>query len=485
MAPNIKDQLPIINRVIKWFNKSGQVIDSRLFQLHHQASTFIIMIGFIFISVENYLDTKAILCHTGAQFSAYAKSYCWIHGTAYVRTHLQGQATGCYVDQSTLRSEEDAPVTAYYLWLPYLLTLLFAFAKFPHSMWKRFFENNLINHILGGQNGNQNENKHENHQGGPGPQNQNQTPGQGKNKNRFKSRPIEIAQNYIEFRKNYNHYHRKFAFWEASNIVTVILSMSTTHWILNYKFFPYGTEVINYIGSYGRQPGGKILNDPMCELFPTEVACNINIGSTTGAIDRTNFLCILGNNLFNQKYFFMLWLWWVLLLFVSLLGIFFRWARIVVPSFSRYLLNRRIHGNQLQRIDLSSGDCFVLEMVIDNLSQTPKLIDQMLEEIEKKLTEIQRSKLHWKIAEVEDGYKGENFPLNTSGYKGENFPLNTSGYKGETFPMNANGYKGESFPINKSYKGENFPQNTSTYNQETYPVTEENFPLNASAPTDV
>jgi len=136
-------------------------------------------------------------------------------------------------------------------------------------------------------------------------------------------------------------------------------------------------------------------------------------------------------------------------------------------------------------IDLSSGDCFVLEMVIDNLSQTPKLIDQMLEEIEKKLTEIQRSKLHWKIAEVEDGYKGENFPLNTSGYKGENFPLNTSGYKGEPFPMNANGYKGETFPMNKSYKGENFPQNTSTYNQETYPVTEENFPLNASAPTDV
>merc|ERR1740128_565931 len=163
---------------------------------------------------------------------------------------------------------------------------------------------------------------------------------------------------------------------------------------------------------------------------------------------------------------------------------FFRWARIMVPSFSRYLLNRRIHGNQLQRIDLSSGDCFVLEMVIDNLTQTPKLIDQMLEEIEKKLTEIQRSKLHWKIAEVEDGYKGENFPLNTSGYKGESFTHNTSGYKGDTFPVN--GYKGEPFPVNKSYKGENFPQNTSAYSQETYPVLpDENCPLNASAPTDV
>ena len=38
-----------------------------------QMSTGIIILGFIFISVENYLDTKAILCHTGASFSAYAK----------------------------------------------------------------------------------------------------------------------------------------------------------------------------------------------------------------------------------------------------------------------------------------------------------------------------------------------------------------------------------------------------------------------------
>ena len=78
------------------------------------------------------------------------RSYCWIHGTAYVRSSLQGKATGCYVDQSSLTSEEDAPITAYYLWLPYLLSLLFVLAKAPHSAWKKFFENNLIAHILGG-----------------------------------------------------------------------------------------------------------------------------------------------------------------------------------------------------------------------------------------------------------------------------------------------------------------------------------------------
>ena len=48
------------------------------------------------------------------------------------------------------KTPEDALITSYYLWLPYLLSLLFALAKLPHSMWKRFFENNLINSIIGG-----------------------------------------------------------------------------------------------------------------------------------------------------------------------------------------------------------------------------------------------------------------------------------------------------------------------------------------------
>merc|ERR1712106_1283603 len=78
--------------------------------------------------------------------------------------------------------------------------------------------------------------------------------------NRFKTRPFEIAKNFVEFRSTYNHYHKKFAFWEATNIITVFLSMQTTHWILNYKFFPYGLQVIEYINSYGQQPGGTMLH---------------------------------------------------------------------------------------------------------------------------------------------------------------------------------------------------------------------------------
>jgi len=452
MPPSFKDSLPILKQVSTYFRRDGLVIDSPLFRLHHQMSALIIGIGFIFISVENYLDTKAILCHSQPSLTAYAKSYCWIHGTAYVRSSLQGKATGCFVDQAKLSSEEDAPVTAYYLWLPYLLSLLFVFTKAPHSLWKKFFESNMLAQIIGSTQKPQQLSPMQQREmdwfggggGGGNPFSPNvtlgmQTPkgmggmggggGGGKGGKGGKgggrgNNATTIAANFVEFRRKYARYHKKFAMFEALNIVSVFLSMLVTHWILNYKFWNYGMDVIEYVSYYGQLQGRK-LHDPMCELFPTEVACNINIGSTTGALDRTNFLCILGNNLFNQKYFFVLWLWWMFLLVLSVLGLVYRTARISIPSLSRYLLSRKVHGKslqQLERLRLSSGDCFVLEMVIDNLKGTPNLTGLVMEELDIRLTkqvEMDNSHNWTRMAEIEagleDGLKGDTFPLNTSG----------------------------------------------------------------------
>ena len=52
-----------------------------------------------------------------------------------------------------------------------------------------------------------------------------------------------------------------------------------------------------------------------------QVSCLINYGGEAGGIDTESFLCTLQNNLFNQKYFFLLWIWWVTVLAVSFLGL--------------------------------------------------------------------------------------------------------------------------------------------------------------------
>ena len=155
-----------------------------------------ILIGFIVICEKNYLDIpqKSILCHTDKTFSEYAKTYCWIHGTSYVREALRGKATGCFVDQSKVTTEEDAPVTAYYLWLPYLLAVCFVLARMPRSTWKRFFENGLIRCILKGKSETPTS-PMRGGGGGGGMGNQNSQANQKKNK--------EIAENFLDFRHRY------------------------------------------------------------------------------------------------------------------------------------------------------------------------------------------------------------------------------------------------------------------------------------------
>jgi hypothetical protein len=365
----VMDKLPILNKVIRWFKGDDMNIDNHLFKLHYQASTLMIAIGFIVISEKNYLDLpqKSILCHSDKTLSEYAKSYCWIHGTSYVRKALQGKATGCFVDQTKIESEEDAPVTAYYLWLPYLLTICFILARLPRSAWKRFFENKLILHILKGKS----ENVAVQGRGNQGGQ-----------VNTAK-KAAEIAENFLDYRPKYAKYHFWFGFCEVCNIFCVGLSMFFCNWLLNYQFALYGLKVLEYLGTIKRvnQLGQYVTHDPMCELFPTEVACTLRYGATTGALDRSNFLCILGNNLFNQKYFFVLWLWWAFLLLFSALGVVYRAARMTVPGFSRIMLMRKVHGQQLATLMLSASEYFVLDLMVQNMES--RQMELVLGEVEK------------------------------------------------------------------------------------------------------
>jgi len=454
MAPNLKDQLPILKTLYKWFTKDGVVIDSLVFRLHHQMSAYVILIGFVFTFIENYLDHKSITCHTAKDFSKYATSFCWIHGMGYVGRHLQGTATGCYVDQNKLEGHEDVFVTSYYLWLPYLLSFLFAMSKLPHSLWKRQFENNLISSIVGGVGseadynntsnngnggGNANDNKenqddagegnngngddnnpndgnnknqkgNQNNQKG-GNQNQNQQGGgKGKkgqqNKNQpQKNTPKNMATSFIEFRHSYDSYQRNFMMLETLNIFTLIASALVTHWILNFKFLNYGPQVIDYLSSYGSYYSkGRRLHDPMCELFPTEVSCSINLGSPTGSLDSSNFLCILQNNIFNQKYFFVLWIWWTVVLMLSIIGVIYRIARVTLFSFSISMVSRKYHGKEIQKLGkLTTSDLFVLELVIQNLNHNPKTVRNFMVELSQKIKEDNSKKLRDKRGDLEDG----------------------------------------------------------------------------------
>lgn len=420
MAPygGLANTLPVLNRFFQWFMGDHLKIEGGLFRLHHKATSFLVLIGFCFISVENFSGGSTIQCHYD-KIDAYSRQFCWIHGYSYLKEHLQGNATGCYVDQTKLKSEADGPVTNYYLWLPYLMSLLFIIIKLPHILWKKFLENNLIRHILGGEdlwpdlfigprnNGGGdggNEGGGKKGGGGGGDNNGNQQ-GQGEGKKgknkgkqgnqgkRFKiSKETEIGKYFVANHKKCTMYQIKYAWSESLNILSILLCIQITDWVLNSQFWSYGLNVIHYLNVY--QDRATMIHDPMCQVFPTEVACKIVTGAASGGADDKNFLCILGNNVFNQKYFFALWLWWMMLLGVFVLGFIFRLFRLAFPLFSRLLLIRKVHGNQLSGLILTSGECFVLELVIDNLTHVPIFTSAVLKEIAANMKEISYRRLN-------------------------------------------------------------------------------------------
>ena len=328
------------------------------------------------------------------------------------------------MDQDNV-SKDNGPITSYYLWLPYLLSFLFLLCKLPHSVWKKYFENQLIRHILAGREENWDQNwiKIGSGSGGAGQgqqngsgqkQQQNGNGGGGKKQNNQPQgwklgKAEEIANQFIHYRDKYNGYQLSFAFWETFNLVTVIASIQATHWLLNNKFWYYGLEVIMYLNNYQSfQQQGRKLHDPMCEVFPTEVrnwiclfdfvllkcfsqrqvGCAYNYGGEAGQASRTEILCILGNNLFNQKYFFVLWIWWMFLLVVSIFGLFFRLLRICFRAFSKSMLMRKSHGRYFSGIRISSSEAFVLELVLDNLGKTPTFASKVMRDVAARLKEL-------------------------------------------------------------------------------------------------
>merc|ERR1719347_1159171 len=114
-----------------------------------------------------------------------------------------------------------------------------------------------------------------------------------------------------------------------------------------------------------------ITHDPMCELFPTEVGCSLRYGATTGAVNRSDFLCIL-------------WLWWALLFVASVLAIFYRLARMHSPYVSWSMLKRHVPETEIPtHVMFGASDFFVLDRMAQNLDNDA--MEKVLKEIEKEL----------------------------------------------------------------------------------------------------
>jgi len=314
------------------------LIDNPIFKLHHQVNFFLVLFGAVFIYGMNYLDENAIICFDGGEF---AKQYCWLHGSAHIPEGLRDDSVKCQADQVD-NSDPNERHTHYYLWVPFVLTLLLAVIKMPRTLWKKL-EGGFVKNVIGDGN------------------------------------PEKICQRWVEagdgLKEKARRYNYSYALCEMLNNFCLILCFFIVNTLFDNKFGEYGTKVLNH-------KEGEV--DEKCNLFPTEVSCNVKYGGSDGNTDVKNTLCILSNNLFNQYYFLILWFWWVSLMAISAGGFVYRLAQILSSAVSKQIFilktNLYVKNTNVKNLEYSQEEYFLLGRICQNLKGSQ--IQQLMKELE-------------------------------------------------------------------------------------------------------
>ena len=125
---------------------------------------------------------------------------------------------------------------------------------------------------------------------------------------------------------NNKFYYFKFLFCQILNIVLLIANFSMTSAFLDTDFSTYGTDVLEYL----TDDNDSRLN-PMCKVFPTAVSCTMPKVGTAGGESNTNHLCILSQNVINEKIYLGLWFWFVFLAAIGSIQMLYEVIIIALP----------------------------------------------------------------------------------------------------------------------------------------------------------
>eukprot|EP00088_Acartia_fossae_P017870 TRINITY_DN2022_c5_g1_i8.p1 TRINITY_DN2022_c5_g1~~TRINITY_DN2022_c5_g1_i8.p1 ORF type:complete len:365 (-),score=79.35 TRINITY_DN2022_c5_g1_i8:24-1118(-) len=281
--------------------RDSYIIDNYVFRLHHRVGYLILIFGVVFIFGQNYLDGSSMTCSGG---NDYDKRFCWLHGATYIGPKLletiktsAGRHFDC-VDSA--EANKGKRLTAYYIWLPFLLIVCMIIVKIPRTLWKEFLEGGTMKSLRPARENNDDD----------------------------IHKVVQTFKNLRE-KKQFQKFTLGLVFCEFLNFLSVIACMSIFDAVLDNQFWNYGSSTAHYLNT-----GESANGNPMCSLFPTVVNCETFKSAAEGSIDNPSNICILSNNLFNMYYFLILWFWWVSLLFLSALNLFFRALQFFVPSFA-------------------------------------------------------------------------------------------------------------------------------------------------------
>ena len=310
---HLKMASALIAELTSRFSLDGVDIDNWTFKFYSRVTVGIFMMAAAASTASSY-GGDAIKCMSG---TSYDESYCWLHGTSHLPLKkLTQEITN---NDHCLRYDpneifDDAmgdKDTKYYIWVSLVLFLNGILFIIPDQLWKHF-EGNMLQQF-------------------------------GSSRMDFLSDPKEAKRKFSNLSNNQTkRYFFTFLFFELLYFLTAIVSFTIIDKFLSGRFYSYGIDAMNYYAGNVKETDIKTSDDtvsvklnPMCSVFPTIVNCDFQFFGVTGQLEKRSNICILGQNLMNQKTFLILWIWFVVLLAVTICMIFYRLVTLALVDVQR------------------------------------------------------------------------------------------------------------------------------------------------------
>jgi hypothetical protein len=283
------------------------------------------------IGIASQYFGDPISCEFQGISSDLAQDYCWIHGSSYIPPQYQAHMK-CIVDQydrqgKRFKSADDAPDTSYYQWVVFVFAFQAAIFYLPFKLWT-VLEANLVASF--GTDG--------------------KSPVMLSEDAKYDDGVVQeaVIEKFVKYYKAIFHhnswYFANFVMCELLNFVLLFAQFQMTDNFLSKKFRWYGWEAFEYYYFYSeeeRRSPELGLKNPMCRVFPTVTSCNLpNVGAGGGE-QVHNGLCVLTQNIINEKIFLILWWWYAILAPISIAFFFYRLCTIILTVFGSVCCTRR------------------------------------------------------------------------------------------------------------------------------------------------
>lgn len=354
----------LLTDLANYFKLDEINIDNWTFKCFYKVSFIICMTGTT-VSIASQYFGDPINCDFQGINQDLAQDYCWIHGSSYIPQRYQ-RHFGCIVDQinsktgEPILSEDDAPDTSYYQWVTFVFAIQAAIFYIPYKIWSTL-EGGLLS-AFG-------------------------TEAKGpiliSEEAKYDDGVVmeAVVEKFVKYFKSIFHhnnwYFGYFVSCEFLNFFLLGFQFLLTDKFLNNQFRWYGYETILYYSHSleERRNPEMDLRNPMCATFPTEVSCTIpNVGAA-GKEQEHNGLCVLTQNVINEKLYLAMWFWYAILFPTSVIFFFYRLITIFFDRIRYGLIFKTIRHKYDKDINKSLeyilnksqiGDWFVLYQLSKN-----------------------------------------------------------------------------------------------------------------------